>query len=182
MMNINEAIKGAIKGNTKCQEHIYQRYARMLMTVCRRYKMADVQPIDILQDSFIEIFRNLEKYDPAKGKFENWITTICIRTAIKIAKKYNKFTTVQMDTVFDLPLTDESAIDKMSANEIMDIIDKIPAGYRDIFNLYVVDGYSHKEISTLFGIKESTSRSKLMRAREMIGKKILENNKKLKAI
>ena len=181
-MNINSAIQAAMRGDRKSQQYIYEKYARMLMSVCRRYNLSGIQPVDILQDSFIEIFKHLEKYDPAKGKFENWITTITIRTAIKVARKNNKHTSLEIDQVFNLPITEESALDKMSADELMEIIDCIPAGYKEIFNLYVIDGYSHKEIGELLDMKESTSRSKLMRARDMIGKQILINNQKLRAI
>jgi len=135
---------------------------------------------DLLQESFIQIFKSLENFDNQKGDFKNWLITIAIRTSIKTAKRF-KYSFDDFSIGFDIQSLDETPVDKMSAEELLQLIEKIPSEYRIVFNLYAIDGYSHKEIGEIFGIKESSSRSKLKRARDMIRSFILPQVKEVKA-
>lgn len=163
------------------QRDIYVKYAPLLLSVCRRYNVSGLEVQDLLQEAFIEIFKCLENYDFTKGDFRNWITTITIRTSIKAAKKFNHNIEV-LHSDFDMADFGETPIDKLSAEELLQVIEKIPKEYRVVFNLFVIDGYTHKEIGDFFGIKESSSRSKLKRARDMISALIYPPVKKVRVL
>ncbi len=165
--HIKTAIDKSIKGHRESQKFLYQTYAPYLLTVTRRYSFKRVDPKDVLQESFLEIFKHLERYNPKLGLFRSWITTITIRKAIKINSKALKPLNL-IESAESIADTQETPIEKMSAEELLSLIDKLPDSYKVIFNMAVIDNYSHKEISKLLGIKESTSRSKLKRARDMI--------------
>ncbi len=181
LLNIEKAIQGAIKQDRKCQHFIYMKYAPMLMSVCRRYSISALSPGDILQESFVSIFKYLDRFDPNKGSIEGWMKTITIRTGIRLSKKYNRHS-LDIDMVVNLPNLDADAIDKMSADELMLLVENLPEGYKQVFNLSVIDGYSHKEISEMLDMNESTSRSKLSRARGQLEKLIVNQRKKIRAI
>ncbi len=180
-MNIKDALEGARRNQKDSQRYLYYKFAPMLMTIARRYNSSSFDAQDIVQESFVQIFQNLQNYDPSKGKFESWITTISIRTALKLSRKYKK-NFDNLDKIESLPNIDESVIDKLSADELISVINRIPIQYREVFNLYVIDGYSHKEIAEKFGMKESTSRSKLLRARNIINESLVKNHLIQKAI
>lgn len=180
-MKLEKAIQGAIKQDRACQRYIYMTYAPKLMSICRRYHISAVGPGDILQEAFVSIFRYLDKYDPEKGHLEAWMKTITIRTGIRLSKKYNRHS-IEIETVVNLPIIAEDAIDKMSADELMILIEQLPDGYKQVFNLAVIDGYSHKEIGEMLEMNESTSRSKLSRARGFLEKLIISQKKKIRAI
>jgi RNA polymerase sigma factor (sigma-70 family) len=145
---------------------LYDRFAPLLMSICRRY-VGQANAEDVVQDSFIRIFQYLVQYRH-DGSFEGWVRRVCVNTCIRYLEKSKR---LQLD--FGLENMPEHAIEPdaiamLGADELMGLIDKLPDGYRTVFNLSVIEGFHHKEIASLLGIEESSSRSQLTKARKYL--------------
>lgn len=176
-MSIQDIITGCQKGEANCQRELVNRYSAVLYTVCLRYLKAPMIAQDNLQDSFIKIFKAIKNFDPAKGSLEGWMRKITINTALKkIDRNKLKTSSLTYETA-ETSYGDPTVIDKLEAEDLIEIIQTLPDGYRQVFNLSVIEGYSHKEIGSLLGIAEVTSRSNLSRAKNILRKKLstLEN-------
>lgn len=145
--------------------------------VCLRYAGNENDANDILQEGFIKVFKNLEKFR-SEGSFEGWVRRIFVNTAIehyrKKVKLYN-VTEVQENTIED---TNLDALDNMATKDIMKVVNELSPGYKAVFNMHVIEGYSHKEIAEILGITEGTSKSQLARAKGVL-KKSLESYLKI---
>lgn len=142
----------------------------MMMSICRRYARDQAMAKDILQESLILVFRHIEKFE-GKGSFEGWIRKITVRASLQwVDKKWYKN---EQHLVGMLPeqSIERSAYIHHDVDHIMDMVTSLPEKYKVVFNLFVVDEYNHKEISDMLGIKETTSRSHLLRARKMLQEK-----------
>ncbi len=175
-MSPQEIIKGCIKDDPKCQRMLVVNYSSMLLTVSRRYTPNSADAEDVLQDAFIKIFGAINQFDPNKGALATWMRRIVINTALKRLNK-KSFTHEKSVERFEERQLDPSVYEHLQAEDIMALINTLPNGYRQIFNLAVVEGYSHKEIGALLNIGESTSRSNLSKAKKLIRTK-LDNQKK----
>lgn len=152
------------------------RYSGKMLAVCLRYTRHRMEAEDILQDAFIKVFDNISKFE-FKGSFEGWIRRIVINTALKnYSKKSFKQEQIGLENQPELPLEPE-IYSNLQEEELLRLINQLPDGYRVVFNLYAVEGYSHKEIADLLGIQESTSRSQLVKARKMLQGMIVELQK-----
>ncbi len=171
-MSDDELIKGCIRENKHCQRALYERFAGKMMTVCIRYTRHRLEAEDILQEGFIKVFNNISKFQ-GKGSFEGWIRRIMINTALS---NYNK-SSFQKELIgledYQSGVEQPKAIQQLTADEIMAVINTLPDGYKIVFNLYVIEEYSHKEIAEMLDITPSTSRSQLVKARRMLQKKII---------
>ncbi len=136
------------------------------MSICRRY-VGQANAEDVVQDSFIRIFQYLVQYRN-EGSFEGWARRVCVNTCIRHLEKAKRLQIEYGSGVLPEHAVEPDAISKMSADELMLLIDKLPDGYRTVFNLSVIEGYHHKEISQMLGIEESSSRSQLTKARKYI--------------
>lgn len=165
-MQEHELIRRCEANDRTAQRLLYERYAPLLMSICRRY-VGQANAEDVVQDSFIRIFQYLVQYRH-EGSFEGWVRRVCVNTCIRHLEKAKR---LQIDYGFEqMPeqAIAPDAISKMSADELLDVIDKLPEGYRTVFNLSVIEGYHHKEIAAMLGIEESSSRSQLTKARKYI--------------
>lgn len=155
------------------QKMLYDRFAPKMYGVCLRYAGNENDANDILQEGFIKVFKNLEKFR-REGSFEGWVRRIFVNTAIehyrKRVKLYN-VTEVQENTAED---TNLDALDNLATKDILNVINELSPGYKAVFNMHVIEGYSHKEIADILGITEGTSKSQLARAKGVL-KKLLEN-------
>ncbi len=170
-MQEQELIRRCKANDRTAQRLLYERFAPLLMGICRRY-VGSLNGEDVLQDSFIRIFQYLAQYRN-DGSFEGWIRRVCVNTCIRYLEKEKR---LQIDYIADgLPESsvEPDAISKMSADELMSLIDKLPDGYRTVFNLSVIEGFHHKEIAELLGIEESSSRSQLTKARKYIQRSLV---------
>ena len=168
----SDLIKGCIEGDPQMQGLLYQRFSSMMYGVCLRYSDNTEDANDVLQEGFIKVYKNLAKFR-SEGSFEGWVRRIFINTSIEHYRKKVKFynvSEVQENTVED---TDLSALDSLATKDIMNIINELSPGYKQVFNMHVIEGYSHKEIADLMGITEGTSKSQLARAKGVL-KKIIE--------
>ena len=172
-MNQKELIAGCIRGDRQSQVELFRQYSGKLLAVCVRYTRHRMEAEDVLQDAFIKIFKNLEKFE-GKGSFEGWMRRIVVNTALK---NYNK-SSYQKEKI-GLEDYQENALDpdvlaSLHEEEILKVIGQLPEGYKAVFNLYVIEGYSHREIADQLEIQESTSRSQLVKARKMLQSKIAQ--------
>ena len=149
------------------QELLYKEYYPMMMPLCQRYATNKEDALDILHEGFIKIFKHIKKYQMGTS-LNAWIKRIMINTAIHYYRKSVRRRTEDLDTAYSIRSNDPSAINFLAAEEIVDCLHKLSPSYRAIFNLYVMEGYSHKEIADQLSISESTSRSNLVKARSKL--------------
>jgi RNA polymerase sigma factor (sigma-70 family) len=176
MISESELIDDCIKGNEVAYECFYKKYSRKMLGICLRYSNNKSDAEDILQEGFIKVFENIKSYGKT-GSFEGWVRKIMINTAINFYKANLHFSfNEQFNDKIDIEVKNEDVIGKISTNELLAIVQELPEGFRIIFNLYAIEGYSHKEIAELLNISESTSRSQLARARVVLQNKINKIN------
>ena len=171
-----DIIRGCQKGRAKYQKALVLRYSPVLMTVARRYCRDDHAAKDVLQESFIRVFRAIGRYQ-ATGSFTAWLRRIVINVALQSKDKasYQREQT-SLEQVAH-PLVLPQVIANLNAEDLIALIQRLPQKFRDVFNLYVVEGYSHDEIAELLDIAPGTSRSQLTRARQKLQAMILEREK-----
>jgi RNA polymerase sigma factor (sigma-70 family) len=174
LSDIIEIIKGCLDGNRRDQELLYRRYSAKLFAVCLQYTGNDEEARDILQESFIKIFWNLHHYKH-EGSFEGWMRKIVVNTALeKFRNRHNLFRIDDIDTITEPEVNpDNDDYAGLEAFDLLYIIRELPPKYRMVFNLYAIEGYSHKEIGKMIGISEGTSKSNLSRARVILQRKVL---------
>ncbi|HEY5368585.1 MAG TPA: RNA polymerase sigma factor [Hanamia sp.] len=168
----NDLIKGCIDGDPQMQRLLYERFASKMYGVCVRYAENTEDANDVMQEGFIKVYRNISKFR-GEGSFEGWIRRIFIHTAIEHYRKKIKLfhvTEISENTIEDDRL---NALDSLAAKDILKIVNELSPGYKAVFNMHVIEGYSHKEIAEILGITEGTSKSQLARAKAVL-KKIIE--------
>lgn len=175
-LNLNQLIQASIKGDSKAQERLFYTYAGKMMTICKRYAHSTDEAEDFLQDGFIRVFRYLHTYENS-GSFDAWIRKVFVNTALKQIKRKIKYFEEINDDSNNVASADVDIVSKLSELEILDLLKLLPDGYKTVFNLYVVEGFSHKEIAELLNIEESTSRSQLVKARKLLQDKIVDLHK-----
>ena len=177
-MTEKELIEGCIRENSKHQRELYRRYAGKMLVVARRYARHQMEAEDIVQDAFIKVFDNIGKF-AGKGSFEGWVRRIVVNTALKKQdRKSFRNEQIGIENREEGSLQPEAYAD-LNAEELLGMIARLPDGYRLVFNLYAIEGYSHREIADLLGIKESTSRSQLVKARKMLQDLVLKMQKQI---
>ncbi len=174
-MDESDLIRRCMANERKAQRLLYDRYAPVMLSVCRRY-MGNAQAEDALQESFIRVFRYLVQYRH-EGSFEGWLRRICVNTCIRLIQQSRRLMIeYAADNMPDLPV-DPDALHQLQAEELLNLIDRLPDGYRTVFNLSIIEGYSHKEIGDLLGIGESSSRSQLTKARKYMQRYLMAPQK-----
>ncbi len=162
----NDLIRGCIAKNRKMQEILYRRYSPKMFALCLRYSSNSDDAQDLLQEGFIKVFKYLDKYR-FDGSFEGWMRRIFVNTSIASLRC----------TVTIVPVTSEesgienedcNALDNFAESDIVTMIQQLSPGYRQVFNMHVIEGYSHKEIGEAMGIGEGTSKSQLARAKRAL--------------
>jgi len=167
--NISESdlINGCLEGSRRMQEELYNRFSPRMYAVCLRYAGNAEEAEDILQEGFIKIFKKLESFR-GEGSFEGWIRRIFVNTAIEHfrRKRYLMPVTEKEENTIEGKYV--SALDALAEKDIIALIQELSPGYRTVFNMYVVEGYTHKEIADMLGISEGTSKSQLSRAKVIL--------------
>ncbi|HXB30723.1 MAG TPA: RNA polymerase sigma factor [Puia sp.] len=170
-MNETELIRACVRNDTNAQHTLFEKYAGILMTICRRYAGDQHEAEDMLQEAFISIFSHINQFKYA-GSFEGWLKRITVNTAIKILQK-RKVRVISISNVeFEMISPDFNILSDLNTEDLLKLISQLPDGYRMIFNLYVIEGYSHDEIAAMLKIKTATSRSQLSKARAILKDKI----------
>lgn len=160
-------IQACIHKEKWAQKKLYEDYYGSMLPICMRYTNNREDALDVLHEGFIKIFKNISKYKPGTS-LSSWIRRIMVNTAIDYYRKMSRRRTEDLDAVFDVSSSEPDAISKLSAQEIIDALQKLTPAYRTVFNMYVIEGFPHKEIANILGITESTSRSNLVKARNKL--------------
>ncbi len=168
-MSLNQLIHNCKKQDVKAQEQLYRLYANKLFAVCLKYSSSYQQAEDNLQDGFMIIFEKIKQYQD-KGSFEGWMKRIMINTTLQKYRKQTVFEIVNEEHLSEPDI--EIDEDEVSVDYLLNIIQELPERYRQVFNLYAMDGFSHKEISEMLQITTGTSKSNLARARIILKEKI----------
>jgi RNA polymerase sigma factor (sigma-70 family) len=170
----SELVEGCQAGKPFYQRALYQQYNRLMFGVCLRYADNHDDAKDILQDGFIKVFKHINSFK-GKGSFEGWIRRIMVHTSIEHYRRNSRYFMVDIKEAGDMEF-DADALSSLSRNEILEIISELPAGYRTVFNLYVIEGYTHQEIAKMLGVSEGTSKSQLSRAKKILQEKLTKLN------
>ncbi|MEQ8423739.1 MAG: sigma-70 family RNA polymerase sigma factor [Cyclobacteriaceae bacterium] len=171
MLQDEDLIKGCAKGDRASQRALYDRYCRKMMPICQRYAKSDQEAEDILQEGFVKVFSNISKFR-AEAQLGTWITRIMINTALN----------AQRSKMYMLPMVDveeghavqqdDVVLSHLHLTELLKLIQSLPDGCQVVFNLFAIEGYSHKEISDALGISVGTSKSQFNRAKSLLREKI----------
>jgi RNA polymerase sigma-70 factor (ECF subfamily) len=171
-------LEGCIEGKRSAQSALYRKFASVMLAVCMRYAQSQDEAEDILQEAFLKIFQNIGTYRK-EGSFEGWMKRIMINHALNHFRRnrklpfhedigaINELDIVEPDTPSSLPAP-------IPAEALMNLIQGLPPGYRMVFNMYVFEDYSHKEIAEMLNISENTSKTQLLKARRMLRNRLTE--------
>ena len=166
-----DVLKACIAGRRTSQELLYQYFAPRMFGICLRYAHDFPTAEDLLQEGFIKVFNKLHMYR-YEGSFEGWLKRIFVNTAIEHYRKASsRRFFVEIEQAGTLSLTN-GALENLAAQDLLKLVQKLPNGYRTVFNLYAIEGYNHKEIGKMLGISEGTSKSQLARARATLQRNI----------
>ena len=168
-----DLINKSQKGNQSAQRALYLNYRVKWYMVCLRYAQTKSDADDMLQEGLIAIFKDLKQFDSEKGEFGAWSNRVLVNAILQFIRKWKKLKLHSTIDDYTYILTEKSDVfDEMSAKELTCLIQKLPSGYRVVFNLYVMEGYKHKEIAQLLDISENTSKSQLRKAKIMLRTKL----------
>jgi RNA polymerase sigma factor (sigma-70 family) len=163
-----ELLKGCLRKDRKYQELLYRKYSRKMYAICQSYAHDKALAQDILQDGFVKVFTKIQAFKP-ENSLEGWIRRVITNTAIdyfRQSRKLNHF--IELEEVHHQEHAGDEYNHQINVDEILYYLDKLPEGARVIFNLYAIEGYTHKEIATQLKISEGTSKSQFSRARSLI--------------
>jgi RNA polymerase sigma factor (sigma-70 family) len=165
-----EIIQQCLADDKHCQRMLFNQHAGKMMTICLRYAADQMEAEDLLMESFVKIFRYMHQYK-FEGSFEGWMRRVVVNTALKhLQKKKIRFEEIKPEKVTES--LDAGAYMHLGEKEILELIKHLPDGYRLVFNLYAIEGYSHDEIAAMLNIQPGTSRSQLVKARKMLQQQI----------
>ena len=163
-----DLIKGCILNDRRVQELLYKQYCSSLMVLCKSYAKNEEDAVEILQDGFLKVFQQIDSYDANKSSIYTWMRTIMIHAAIDFLRKQNrKNISVEWKEEHE-PVIEAEALQRMSAQQIQYMLQHLPSTTRAVFNLYITEGYNHKEIGELLKMSEGTSRWHLSEARKYL--------------
>ena len=169
-----QLVEGCLLNKRQAQYQLYELMSAKMFAVCMRYCSNKEYAQDILQEGFVKVFTNLDKFR-WDGSFEGWVRRIFVNTAIEHFRKESKlFPITDSETVLMYYPVIDDINHQLELEDLMSLVQKLSTGYRTIFNLYVIEGYSHKEIAEMLKISEGTSKSQLARARYLLQKNIQE--------
>lgn len=174
-----ELINGCIEEDNDCQRLLYNRYAGKMLVVCLRYSSNRAEAEDNMQDGFVRMFGSIKKFN-FSGSFEGWLRRIMVNSSLRNYRKLSFQNEVEMKEGYDTSIN-ENIVNQISEKELLEMVMKLPDGYRAVFNMFAIEGYEHTEIGEILGISAGTSRSQLSKARHWLQKELekLESKKKI---
>lgn len=174
-----ELLQKSVRGDRKSQEKLYRQFYGFAMGVCVRYTQSRDEALEIVNDSFLKVFTKGDQYD-SKYPFKAWFRRIIVNTALDFYRSQQKhYFHENIEEAYEVSSNDSSPLSQLNHEEIINLIQRLPSGYKMVFNLFVIDGFSHEEISNQLGISVGTSKSNLSRAREALRKMILKEERAL---
>lgn len=167
-----ELINGCKANKRDLQKALYQRYSARMMMICLRYTKNREEAEDVLQDGFIKLFNNIHQYT-GSGSFEGWMRRIMVNTALEaIRKKKVDFSPIDIQNLENNEASEQDVLSNIAVKDLILLIQSLPNGCQLIFNLYVIEGYNHREIAEKLAVSEGTSKSQLARARQLLQEKL----------
>jgi RNA polymerase sigma-70 factor (ECF subfamily) len=167
-METANLIRRCLKGDARAQQALYEHYLPYVLTIVRRFGIAEAEQADLIQEVFVAVFQGLDRFDTRKGDLHQWIRGLAVHKIIAHQQKRKRFRPEELSLNHEQQLTTRIDLRELEAEYLLKLIAQLPPGYRTVFNLYVVEGYSHQEISQLLGISETGSRSQLSRAKSLL--------------
>ncbi len=159
-----ELIEACRQGDRRAQKQLYEQFSPVMFGVCRRYVKSPQDAEDVLVEAFFKVLTNLHQFK-SKGSFEGWIRRIVVNEALMFLRKRHNFRlTVELSEI-DRPAP-VRVVNELAAEDILSLLEQLPTGYRTVFNLYVLEGYKHREIAEMLGISINTSKSQLILAKK----------------
>lgn len=177
--NESDLISGCINGDRKMQRELYERYSAKMFGVCLRYAGSTEEAEDILQEGFIKVFKKIGSYR-GDGSFEGWIRRIFVNTAIEQFRRKTYLQPITEREENSVEATYLSVLDNLAEKDIVKLVQQLSPGYRTVFNMYVVEGYTHRQIAEVLGISEGTSKSQLSRAKIILQELVKKHIEKKK--
>jgi RNA polymerase sigma factor (sigma-70 family) len=175
-MSEEAILQGCLQNNAAAQKALYQKYSAKMLVVCYRYAHSREDAEDMLQEGLIKVFSQIHTFE-SRGSLEGWIRRIIVHTCINNLKKNKRFNeSVDLIHANSLQIREDNIPSLIQAKEVVECIRVLPIGYRTVLNLYAIEGYSHREISTMLDIEESTSRSQYTRAKAMLEDILVRKN------
>ena len=166
-MTQQEIIQGCKSGDEKTYRYLVDAYAEQLMGTCVRYLRDHQKAEDAVQETYIQVFKAIHRFDES-GSLIAWMSKIAINTCLKELRKAKRLVFNEEGIIFDQQIQLPEIYEKLTSDDLLVLLDRLPVSYRVVFNLYVIEGYSHKEIGSMLNIQVSHSRTKLTRARDML--------------
>jgi RNA polymerase sigma-70 factor (ECF subfamily) len=164
-----------VNGNARAQRLLFDKFARKMFSVCLRYAKNEEQAEDVLQDGFVKVFGKLKDFK-REGSLEGWIRRIMVNTALDQIRKNNKqLGDTNIDDVGYKIENNDFIVERMMAEDLMKMVQAMPDGYKVVFNMFAIEGYSHGEIAETLGISENTSKSQYSRARAYLRERLEKN-------
>ncbi len=173
MEDLKNIIHECASGNVRAQESLYRMLAPKMFGVCLRYSKDSTEAEDNLQEGFIKVFTYIKNFRH-EGSLEGWVRKIMVNVSLEKFRKQNMMHAVEDLSIYESKNYSNDIIEKITANELIELIQELPPRYRMVFNLYVMEGMNHKEISEEMHISEGTSKSNLARARDILKRKVIE--------
>jgi RNA polymerase sigma factor (sigma-70 family) len=175
--DINSIINGCKLNDRRSQELLYRNFYRVMMTICVRYTKNEADALEVLNTGFYKVYKNIDKYDARKATLYTWIRTIVINSCLSFIKsRETRSAWNELDQAASVHLSPD-VFGKMSAEEILRLVRQLPPSTQAVFNLYVMEGFNHKEIAKLLGIKDGTSKWHLSEARRIL-QELIKNEEK----
>ena len=181
MISESDLIEGCLRGDRKMQYALYERFAPKMYGVCLRYAANNEEAEDILQEGFIKVYKKISSYR-GDGSFEGWIRRIFVNTAIEHFRKKNYLQPITEQEESTIEGKYVSVLDSLAEKDIIQLVQQLSPGYRTVFNMYVVEGYTHKQIADILGISEGTSKSQLSRAKLILQDLVRKHIEKRKQV
>ncbi|MDX5319886.1 MAG: RNA polymerase sigma factor, partial [Bacteroidota bacterium] len=172
-MTEEELIQGCKENNRLHQEALYRKYSRKIFGICLRYASSEMEAEDTMQEIFIKLFSKINQYKHG-GSFEAWVKRVSVNYAIEVYRRNKRLVFIENYEGDYENTYDAQSLEKLSAEEITNLIKLLPEGYRMVFNLYAIEGYTHKEIGEMMGVTEGTSKSQYSRAKSHLCKMLAE--------
>lgn len=172
--NLDEILKGCVLGKRKAQEQLFHLFSEEMFGVCLYYSKDYTEAEDTLHEGFMKVFQKISQFK-GKGSLAGWIKRIMINTALEKYRKHTQMYAIGDDINAEHDISPDNVVDDLSVQDILDMVRELSPQYKMVFNLYAIDGYSHKEISEMLGISEGTSKSNLSRARYILQEKVKKN-------
>lgn len=168
-INEHKIIKKCLRNNAQAQRTLYDVHKVKWFMICLRYASNKAEAEDMLQEGLISIFKDLNQFDSKKATFSAWSNKVMVNAALQHIRKWKKLNfNKDIDDYKDQLTNNEDVFDNLGAKELMGFVQNLPDGYRVVFNLYVMEGYKHKEIAEMLSISVSTSKTQLLKAKRML--------------